>query len=111
MGSSFILPVIKSDITKTIIWLKSNGFKIIVTDLKASISYYNADYKGRISIIAGNEIHGISNIWNEYECERVIIPMFGVADSLNVGVATSMVIYEASYRQRELIKRLDGMNM
>jgi TrmH family RNA methyltransferase len=106
MGSSFILPVIKSDITETVLWLKSNGFKIIVTDLKASESYYNADYKGRIAIIAGNEIHGISDIWNEYECERVLIPMFGGADSLNVGVAASMVIYEASYRQRELITRV-----
>ena len=106
MGSSFILPVIKSDITKTIMWLKSNGFKIIITDLKASNRYYNANYKGRVAIIAGNEIHGISDIWNEYECERVLIPMFGGADSLNVGVAASMVIYEASYRQRELIERL-----
>lgn len=106
MGSSFILPVIKSDINKTIMWLKSNGFKIIVTDLKASKSYYNADYKGRIAIIAGNEIHGISDIWNKYACERVIIPMFGGADSLNVGVAAAMVVYEASYHQRELIMRM-----
>lgn len=106
MGSSFILPVIKRDITETVMWLKSNGFKIIITDLKASKSYYNVDYKGRIAIIAGNEIHGISDIWNEHECERVIIPMFGGADSLNVGVAASMVIYEASYHQKELITRM-----
>lgn len=106
MGSSFILPVIKMDITETVMWLKSNGFKVIITDLKASKSYYNVDYKGRVAIIAGNEIHGISDIWNEYECERVIIPMFGGADSLNVGVAASMVIYEASYHQRELVTRL-----
>lgn len=106
MGSSFILPVIKTDIRETVMWLKSNGFKIIITDLKASKSYYNVDYKGRIAIIAGNEIHGISDIWNEYQCERVIIPMFGGADSLNVGVAASMVIYEASYCQKELITRM-----
>lgn len=99
MGSSFVLPVIKSDSTRTARWLKSNGFKIIVTDLKANKSYYNIDYKGRIAIIAGNEIHGISDIWGQQSCEHVIIPMFGVADSLNVGVAASMVIYEASYQQ------------
>ncbi|WP_410506363.1 TrmH family RNA methyltransferase [Haloimpatiens sp. FM7315] len=108
MGSSFILPVINSDITEIVMWLKSNGFKIIVTDLKASKSYYNADYKGKIAIIAGNERHGISDIWNEYECEceRVIIPMFGVADSLNVGVATTMVVYEASFCQKDLTKKV-----
>lgn len=106
MGSSFILPVIKSDIAQTAKWLSDNGFKIIVTDLKASKSYYNADYKGRVAIIAGNEIHGISDVWKDYECERVIIPMFGGADSLNVGAAATMVVYEASYQQRELIKRI-----
>lgn len=105
MGSSFLLPVINSDIRELIKWLKNNDFKIIVTDLKATKSHYNTDYKGRIAIIAGNEIHGISSIWNEQECERVIIPMFGEADSLNVGVATTMVVYEAAFCQRHLIKR------
>lgn len=104
MGSSFILPVINSEISEIVIWLKSNGFKIIVTDLKTSKSYYNVDYKGRIAIIAGNEIHGISEFWSEQECERVIIPMFGGADSLNVGVAATLVVYEASFCQRELYK-------
>lgn len=108
MGSSFMLPVVSSDISLLVRWLKSNGFKIIVTDLKASKNYYDANYKGRIAIIVGNEIHGISEIWNEYECEceRVIIPMFGGADSLNVGVAATMVVYEASLSQKNLVKRI-----
>jgi RNA methyltransferase, TrmH family len=106
MGSSFMLPVVNSDIELIVRWLKSNGFKIIVTDLKATKNYYNVDYKGRIAIIAGNEIHGISNIWNSHECERVIIPMFGGADSLNVGVATTIVVYEASICQKNLGKRV-----
>jgi len=106
MGSSFMLPVINSDIRETVNWLKNNEFNIIVTDLRATKSYYNADYKGRVAIIAGNEIHGISESWNDLECERVIIPMFGGADSLNVGVAATMVVYEASFNQRELVKRV-----
>ncbi|MEG0306784.1 MAG: TrmH family RNA methyltransferase [Clostridium sp.] len=106
MGSSFMLPVINSNITEIIMWLKRNGFKIIITDLKASKSYYNVDYKGRIAIIAGNEIRGISEVWKEHECESVIIPMFGGADSLNVGVAATMVVYEASFCQKDLTKRV-----
>ncbi len=106
MGSSFMLPVVNSDIELIVRWLKSNGFKIIVTDLKASNNYYDANYKGRIAIIVGNEIHGISEIWNKYECERIIIPMFGGADSLNVGVAATMVVYEASLSQKNLGKRV-----
>ena len=106
MGSSFMLPVVNSDITLLVRWLKSNGFKIIVTDLKATKNYYNVNYKGRTAIIAGNEIRGISDIWNNHECERVIIPMFGGADSLNVGVATTIVVYEASICQKDLGKRI-----
>lgn len=105
MGSGFMLPVMESDRVETIKWLNCNGFKVIVTDLQADKSYYSADYSGRIAIIAGNEIHGISASWYEQQCERVIIPMFGGADSLNVGVAASLVIYEASYRQRKLLER------
>lgn len=106
MGSSFMLPVINKDIKETIAWLKSNGFKIIVTDLNAKKSYYNIDYKGRVAIIVGNEIRGISEAWKDCECERVIIPMFGGADSLNVGVAATMVVYEASLCQKQLVKRV-----
>lgn len=105
MGSACILPVINSDIGEIITWLKSNGFRLIVTDLSASNSYYSVNYKGRAAIIVGNEIHGISNIWREQSCERVIIPMFGGADSLNVGAAATMVVYEASFCQKDLSKR------
>jgi len=101
-----MLPVVSSDIELLVRWLKSNGFKIIVTDLKASNNYYDANYKGRIAIIVGNEIHGISETWNKYECERIIIPMFGGADSLNVGVAATMIVYEASLSQKNLGKRI-----
>lgn len=106
MGSSFMLPVIDKDVKDVITWLKSNEFKIIITDLKASKSYYNTDYKGRTAIIVGNEIHGISDIWNKCQCERVIIPMFGGADSLNVGVAATIVVYEASFCQKGLVRKL-----
>lgn len=106
MGSSFMLPVVSSEIELLVRWLKSNKFKIIVTDLKAKKNYYDANYKGRVAIIVGNEIHGISDIWNKYECERIVIPMFGGADSLNVGVAATMVVYEASICQKNLGRRI-----
>lgn len=102
MGSSFLIPVIESDIEETVSWLVKNDFKIIVTDLKAKESYCNIDYNGRVAIIVGNEIRGISDTWSDYSCERVIIPMFGGADSLNVGVAATLVVYEASFCQRHI---------
>lgn len=105
MGASFILPVVQAEISETLVWLKSNGFRIVLTDLTAQKSYFEVDYSGRIAIVAGNEIHGISDEWRKHECEKVIIPMFGGADSLNVGIATSLVTYEASMRQKGIVKR------
>lgn len=105
MGSSFIIPLIGADLSETAEWLTKNGFKIILTDLKADKYHYEADYSGRVAVVAGNERHGISEKWYEYNCERVIIPMLGGADSLNVGVATSLVTYEASLQQRGMLKR------
>lgn len=105
MGSCFTMPVIEDDIVQTAGWLQNNGFKVIVTDLQADQSYYDIDYSGRIAIVAGNEIRGVSAYWHEHSCERVLIPMHGAADSLNVGVAASLVIYEASSRQKKIVKR------
>jgi TrmH family RNA methyltransferase len=105
MGSSFIIPIIGADISETAEWLIKNDFKIILTDLKADKYHYEADYSGRVAVVAGNERHGISDKWYSYNCERVIIPMLGGADSLNVGVATALVTYEASLQQRGMVKR------
>lgn len=105
MGSSFIIPIIGADISETADWLTRNGFKIILTDLKADKYHYEADYSGRVAVVAGNEKHGISDKWYEYNCDRVIIPMLGGADSLNVGVATALVTYEASLQQRGMVRR------
>lgn len=106
MGASFILPIIQEDIEETIAWLNENNFQMVLTDLTAEENYFNIDYSGRIAIVVGNEIHGISDIWRSQKCKKVIIPMLGGADSLNVGIATSLVVYEASMRQKGYIKRI-----
>lgn len=106
MGASFILPIVQAEIDETIAWLNDNNFQIVLTDLTAEENYFNIDYSGRIAVVVGNEKHGISEIWREQKCKKVIIPMLGGADSLNVGIATSLVVYEASMRQKGYIKRI-----
>jgi TrmH family RNA methyltransferase len=105
MGSSFIIPILGSELSKVGEWLTKNGFKIVLTDLTAENYYYDTDFTGRVAIVAGNEKHGISKDWYSYDSEKVIIPMLGGADSLNVGVATALVTYEAALQQRGMLKR------
>lgn len=100
LGASFMLPAIEEDIEVVQNWLVKNNFKCVVTDLTATKSYRDVDYSGRIAIIAGNEHTGISNSWrNVKNAEKIIIPMLGSVESLNVGFASTLVAYEAGLQK------------
>ena len=60
---------------------------------------FNADFKGGLGIVMGNEGEGISRLVKE-KCDFIVsIPMKNDVESLNASVAASLLIYEA-YRQR-----------
>ncbi len=100
LGASFMLPVVETGISEAQAWLENNKFKCIVTDLSAKKSFKEADYSGKIAIIVGNEHTGISSSWKKLKnAERVIIPMFGSCESLNVGFAATLVAYEAGLQK------------
>ena len=100
LGASFMLPVLEADINTGQQWLVKNNFKCIVTDLQSQKSYREADYSGRIAIIAGNEHTGISDSWRRVKnAQPIIIPMLGTCESLNVGFASTLVAYEAGLQK------------
>lgn len=100
LGASFMLPVLEADINTVQQWLVKNNFKCIVTDLQSHKSYREADYSGRIAIIAGNEHTGISDSWRRVKnAQPIIIPMLGTCESLNVGFASTLVAYEAGLQK------------
>lgn len=100
LGASFMLPVLEAEISEVQSWLESNNFKCIVTDLQAKNSYKDADYSGRVAIIAGNEHTGISDSWRHLKhSHSIIIPMLGSCESLNVGFASTLVSYEAGLQK------------
>ena len=100
LGASFVIPSLETDIETAQRWLEKNNFKCIVTDLQAKESFKDADYSGRIAIVAGNEHTGISPSWrNVKNSKSVIIPMLGSCESLNVGFASTLVAYEAGLQK------------
>lgn len=103
LGAAFMMPFVSAEWDELINWLGANGFKAIVTDLRAERSYLETDYSGRVAIVCGNEYKGISDEWKNVPfAEPVIIPMFGRVESLNVGFAATLVAYECALRQRGL---------
>ena len=99
-GSCFKLPIVEEEVGNTIKWLKDNGYRIILTDTDAEKFYYEESYEGRIAIVMGSERYGISLDWYDIEKEMIKIPMYGDCDSLNVGIAATLILYEAAINRK-----------
>lgn len=80
-------------------YLRQSGFKLIAATEKTDKLIYDVDMTGPVAIIMGSEGQGISKSMLELADEKAAIPMSGEISSLNVSVASSVVMYEA-VRQR-----------
>lgn len=80
--------------------LRKNGFKIFASSLtNHSKSLYDLDLTKKVAIVVGNEHRGVSEEAAKLADEVFLIPQFGMVQSLNVSVATAVIVYEAM-RQR-----------
>ncbi|MBL7905896.1 MAG: RNA methyltransferase [Bacteroidales bacterium] len=80
-------------------WLRENGIRSYAAELKASSRYHLNNYTGPTAFVMGTEADGLTQSWIDFCDERVIIPMLGSIDSLNVSVSTAVLVFEAK-RQR-----------
>ncbi len=76
--------------------LKQSGLRLIAGALGAeSRDYREADYSKPCAVIIGNEANGVSQELLDMCDERVIVPIYGGAESLNAAVAAALLMYEA----------------
>lgn len=87
------------NLTKEIEKLKKSGLWIACSDMKGT-EYFNADLKGPIALVVGNEGEGVSRLVRESCDYSIKIPMCGNMESLNASVACGVVMYEV-VRQRK----------
>ena len=101
-GASERLPFIQvTNLARTLDLLKDAGVWITGTSDQATQLLYDCDFKGSTAIVMGAEGKGVRRL-TEKSCDHLIsIPMAGAVSSLNVSVATGVVLYEA-VRQRQL---------
>jgi TrmH family RNA methyltransferase len=88
-----------AEIDAAVEWLQRSNVTVYLADTDDSISYRQADYAGRTALVVGSERYGISPPWYEHGFGRIGIPMLGSADSLNVSVSASVLLYEARARK------------
>ncbi len=94
-GTVLKVPFVNANVEQTAKFLLDNGYTILTCETLDGISFEKANYKGKIAIIVGSERYGIDKKWFEYPHKNIYIPMFGEMTSLNVGVAGSILLYQA----------------
>lgn len=95
MGSIFRVPLYyTTEGVKDLIQLKSQGIKVYSTSLEGSIPIFDANFKESFVLIIGNESKGVSEEYYSLSDRLIKIPMLGKAESLNAGVASSIIMYE-----------------
>lgn len=94
-GALHTIPVCKTDLLKdSLFYLQQSGFQIVSCTEKSKVSVENYAFFGPTAIVMGSEENGISNDLLKMSDARLNIPMAGEIASLNVGVATGMILYE-----------------
>lgn len=101
VGTLFTVPVVEADSDETISWLQERGIAIVAATPSATCEYTDTDLSGPIAIAVGTEQLGLSQRWMEGADIQVRIPMCGVADSLNVATATTLLLYEVLRQRRQ----------
>lgn len=101
-GALLKIPVCKeSSLTSVIQFLKNSGIKVVAASERGADLYTDVDFKGPIAFVMGAEDVGVSNDILRIADNLVKIPQFGTIGSLNVSVATGVLVYEV-IRQKNL---------
>ncbi|UTO28411.1 TrmH family RNA methyltransferase [Bartonella harrusi] len=95
MGSIFAIPLYRCDENTFVNWSKNLKAMVVGTHLKGSTDYRKINFKnGPVILLMGNEKQGLSDILTN-RCDKLArIPQSGRADSLNLAIATALMLYE-----------------
>lgn len=95
-GMNLRVPVIEfADPADAARWLREREFGIFLATVSTGATpYQQASYWRRTAVVVGNERTGISKPWFEHASGEITIPMLGRADSLNVAVSASILMYD-----------------
>ena len=96
MGSIFAVPLFKATVPEFLAWRKGWKGSVVGTLLTAAVDHRAAEYRRPTLVLMGNEQAGLPPELAEACDVNVKIPMRGRADSLNLSVATGIMIYAAT---------------
>ena len=101
VGCIFTRQVVTCTSKEAIEWLNKKEINIFAAALTDNaLKYYKMDFRGPTAIVMGTEATGLSREWLDKSAYQIIIPMKGIADSMNVSTSAAVLVFEA-IRQRE----------
>jgi len=102
MGSLLAMPLIRCSENAFLAWRKQSGAQTVATHLSGAVDYRAVDYAERpVVLLMGNEQSGLPETLAAAADIRVRIPQQGSAESLNLAIATAVMLFEA---RRHLLK-------
>ncbi len=99
VGCLFTNQIAAGTTEDVIAFLTTNNITIFGATLQNSQFYHLQDYTKGSALVVGTEATGLTQAWREGKSKNIIIPMHGEIDSMNVSVASAILIFEAK-RQR-----------
>lgn len=98
-GAVFAVPTVEVDSASALEWLRSGKMRILAATPSANVNYADVNLREPLAIAVGTEDQGLTDFWMKNADLQVKIPMAGQVNSLNVSIATALMVYE-SVRQR-----------
>ncbi len=102
-GAAETVPVYQvTNLARTLRWLKGEGLWIMGAAGETAQTIYSTDFSVPMALVVGTEGKGLRRLTKE-QCDVLVsVPMLGKVESLNLSVATGILLYEA-VRQRLLL--------
>jgi TrmH family RNA methyltransferase len=96
MGSVFAVPLVRASVADFLAWKKGAGVRVVATHLAGAVDYRTIDYKTKpVVLLMGNEQSGLPDTLASEADALARIPQAGLADSLNLAIATGVMLFEA----------------
>lgn len=107
MGATFASRLAQCDTAAFTQWVRMHDLPVIGTSDRGSVDFATVEYPRPFVLLMGSERQGLPAELEEVARTIVRIPMTGCVDSLNLAVATAVVLYESN-RQQRLTAAIEG---
>ena len=106
LGTVFRIPSVTAPAAEVIAWLRARNYRIAMAICDAAKPYSEIDYTGPTAIVLGSEDEGLTGLWHDRsvtgpDSAAIVLPMRGIADSLNISNAAAVLFYHALLQRED----------